>query len=57
MASSDFLDILNEAEKLTASLQGASELPNVDRSLRQVLEATNDLYSRVARTGTQDIQA
>lgn len=55
--SSDFTDLLFEAEKLTASVEGTNDLPKVDRSLRQVLEASNELYSRVAQSGTKDIQA
>lgn len=55
--SSDFTDLLFEAEKLTTSVDGTNDLPKVDRSLRQVLEASNELYSRVAQTGTKDIQA
>lgn len=54
---SDFSDLLQEAEKLTNDLEGTTELPKVDRSLKQVLEASNDLYSRVAQTGSKDIQA
>ncbi|KAJ8920594.1 hypothetical protein NQ315_004733 [Exocentrus adspersus] len=54
---SDFSDLLQEAEKLTSDLEGTTELPKVERSLKQVLEASNDLYSRVAQTGAQDIQA
>lgn len=54
---SDFSDLLQEAEKLTNELEGTTELPKVERSLRQVLEASNDLYTRVAQTGAKDIQA
>lgn len=54
---SDFSDLLQEAEKLTYELEGTTELPKVERSLKQVLEASNDLYSRVAQTGAKDIQA
>nr|XP_022911673.1 nuclear pore complex protein Nup93-like [Onthophagus taurus] len=54
---SDFSDLLFEAEKLTQEIEDASELPKVDRSLRQVLEASNELYNRVAQTGAKDIQA
>ncbi|CAH0556800.1 unnamed protein product [Brassicogethes aeneus] len=54
---SDFSELLQEAEKLTSDLEGTAELPKVDRSLRQVLEASNDLYTRVAQTGAKDIQA
>lgn len=54
---SDFSELLQEAEKLSNDLEGTTELPKVERSLRQVLEAANDLYTRVAQTGAQDIQA
>ncbi|XP_017780537.1 PREDICTED: nuclear pore complex protein Nup93-like [Nicrophorus vespilloides] len=55
--ASDFSDLLFEAEKLTHDIEGPTELPKVDRSLRQVLEASNELYTRVAHTGSKDIQA
>lgn len=54
---SDFKDLLQEAEKLTNDIEGATALPKVDRSLKQVLEASKELYSRVAQTGSKDIQA
>lgn len=54
---SDFGDLLLEAEKLTHEIQEPVDLPKVDRSLRQVLEASNELYTRVAQTGAKDIQA
>lgn len=54
---SDFAELLQEAEKLTNELEGTAELPKVDRSLKQVLEASNDLYSKVAQTGAKDISA
>lgn len=53
---SDFSELLQEAEKLTADLDGP-DIPKVDRSLKQVLEASNDLYTKVAQSGTKDIQA
>ncbi|KAL1513451.1 hypothetical protein ABEB36_002861 [Hypothenemus hampei] len=53
----DFSDLLQEAERLTNDLECTNELPTVDRSLKQVLEASNDLYSRVAQSGSKDIQA
>lgn len=53
----DFTDLLLEAEKLTHEIEDTAELPKVDRSLRQVLEASNELYTRVAQVGAKDIQA
>lgn len=57
MSSTDFNDLLFEAEKLSNNIEGTSDLPKVERSLRQVLEASNELYTRVTQTGAQDIQA
>ena len=54
---SDFSALLAAAENLTHQIGEPSELPKVDRSLRQVLEASNELYSKVAQTGAKDIQA
>ncbi|CAH1994037.1 unnamed protein product [Acanthoscelides obtectus] len=54
---SDFSDLLQDTEKLTSALEGTTELPKVERSLKQVLDASNDLYSRVAQTGAKDISA
>lgn len=54
----DFTELLQAAERLTTDLEGTSDLPKVNRSLKQVLDASNDLYSRVAQTtGSKDIQA
>lgn len=57
MDTSDFSELLQEAEKLTSTIEGVSELPKVERSLRQVLEDSQDLYSRVAHSGAQDLHA
>ncbi|KAK4879895.1 hypothetical protein RN001_008041 [Aquatica leii] len=57
MDTSDFSELLQEAEKLTTTIEGVTELPKVERSLRQVLEDSHDLYARVAQSGTQDVQA
>lgn len=53
----DFTDLLHDAEKLTTDIEGTSELPKVNRSLPQVLEASRELYARVAQSGSKDIQA
>lgn len=55
----DFADVLQDAEKLTADIEGdkTATLPKVDRSLQQVLEASKELYTRVADTGSSDVQA
>lgn len=54
---SDFSDLLKEAEKLTHDIEGTSDLPKVERSLQQVLEASIELYTKVAQNGSKDIQA
>lgn len=57
MADADFSKLLQEAEQLTTEIEGNEELPRVERSLGQVLEASQELYSRVMQTGTNDVQA
>ncbi|KAK7873073.1 hypothetical protein R5R35_000357 [Gryllus longicercus] len=57
MAESDFNALLHAAEQLSAEVDGSRELPKVERSLRQVLEASTELWSRVTQTGAQDLQA
>ncbi|KAF5296103.1 hypothetical protein FQA39_LY02737 [Lamprigera yunnana] len=57
MDTSDFRDLVQEAEKLRATIEGDIELPKVERSLRQVLQDSQDLYAKVAQTGCQDVQA
>ncbi|XP_013134005.1 PREDICTED: nuclear pore complex protein Nup93-like [Papilio polytes] len=57
MADDDFSKLLQEAEQLTTEIEGNEELPRVERSLGQVLEASHELYSRVIQSGANDIQA
>ncbi|KAG8291311.1 Nucleoporin nup93 [Homalodisca vitripennis] len=57
MAEADFNDLVNAAERLASEVEGTGELPRVDRTLRQVLEASHELWARVTTTGPQDIQA
>ncbi|KAG7311275.1 hypothetical protein JYU34_002306 [Plutella xylostella] len=54
---SDFSKLLQQAEQLTTEIEGNEELPRVERSLGQVLEASQELYSRVVQSGANDIQA
>lgn len=53
----DFNSLLQQAQKLTNETQNSEEIPSVERTISQVLQATKDLHSRVTQTGTQDIQA
>ncbi|PSN56288.1 Nuclear pore complex protein Nup93 [Blattella germanica] len=57
MSESDFNELLHAAEQLSAEVEGSGDLPKVERTLRQVLDASTELWSRVAQTGAQDIQA
>jgi nuclear pore complex protein Nup93 len=51
----DFNSLLQQAQKLT---QNINDVPlTVERTISQVLEATNELHSRVTQTGAQDMQA
>ncbi|KAI4502766.1 hypothetical protein M0802_001810 [Mischocyttarus mexicanus] len=54
--TSGFSELLRSAEQLSAAVEGSEELPQVERNLRQILEASNELWSRVAQTATQDNQ-
>lgn len=53
----DFNMLLQQAEQLTTEIEGNEELPRVERSLGQVLEASQELHSRVIQSGANDIQA
>ncbi|CAH2240566.1 jg21040 [Pararge aegeria aegeria] len=57
MADEDFSKLLQQAEQLTTEIEGNEELPRVERSLGQVLEASHELYSRVIQSGPNNIQA
>ncbi|XP_073942095.1 nuclear pore complex protein Nup93-like isoform X2 [Choristoneura fumiferana] len=57
MGDSDFSKLLQQAEQLTTEIEGNEELPRVERSLGQVLEASQELYTKVIQSGANDIQA
>ncbi|XP_055389893.1 nuclear pore complex protein Nup93-1 [Condylostylus longicornis] len=53
----DFNSLLAQAQKLTNEIQ-SEDLPRVERTIPQVLQATQELHSRVTQTqDIQDIQA
>ncbi|XP_051169702.1 nuclear pore complex protein Nup93-like [Leptopilina boulardi] len=56
MGDTDFNELLREAEQLSAAVEGNGELPQVERNLRQILQDSNELLSRVIQTGAQDNQ-
>lgn len=49
--SVDFNDILQQATQLTAEIESTRELPRVQRNLRQVMEAGQQLLERITRDG------
>uniref|UniRef100_A0A336LSA7 Nuclear pore protein n=1 Tax=Culicoides sonorensis TaxID=179676 RepID=A0A336LSA7_CULSO len=54
----DLNTILQQAQKLTNETKTKEELPNVERTLPQVLQATQELHNRIRKTQDfQDIQA
>uniref|UniRef100_A0A8D8YAM1 Nuclear pore protein n=1 Tax=Cacopsylla melanoneura TaxID=428564 RepID=A0A8D8YAM1_9HEMI len=57
MGEPDLNDLLHAAEQLECEAQGIGRLPRIERSLRQLTEASNELWSKVTTTGAQDIQA
>nr|CAD7462914.1 unnamed protein product [Timema tahoe] len=57
MSGSDFNELLQAAEQLSADVEGTGELPRVERTLREVLDASSELWTRVAQIGPQNIQA
>lgn len=55
-----FDELLHKAEQLTADIDGDSELPRIERNLRQLLEAGEQLWSRTTTSAsrqTNDVRA
>ncbi|XP_022208984.2 nuclear pore complex protein Nup93-1 [Drosophila obscura] len=50
-------DLLRQAQRLTNDTKMDDEMPRVDRTISQVLQATQELHSRVTLKGTRDLQA
>ncbi|EDW82712.1 uncharacterized protein Dwil_GK24989 [Drosophila willistoni] len=53
----DLQDLLQQAQRLNNRTKMDAELPRVERTISQVLQATQELHSRVTQTGTNDLQA
>ncbi|XP_017111969.1 nuclear pore complex protein Nup93-1 [Drosophila elegans] len=53
----DLNALLQRAQNLTKEAKAECELPAVERTLQQVLQATTELHSRVTQTGGKEIQA
>ncbi|KAH8237113.1 hypothetical protein KR038_004267 [Drosophila bunnanda] len=50
----DLQDLVIQAERLARETMEVTDLPQVDRSLKQVLQATEELHSRVTESGIDD---
>lgn len=57
MTETDFSDLLKAVEQLASEADETGVLPRVERTPRQVLEASYELWARVTATGAQEIQA
>lgn len=53
----DFTSLMQQSQKLANEIQSNDGLPRVERSMPQILKATNELHSRVCESSAQDIQA
>jgi len=53
----DLNTLLQRAQNMTNEAKAECELPAVERTLQQVLQATTELHSRVTQTGGKEIQA
>ncbi|XP_054706353.1 nuclear pore complex protein Nup93-like [Uloborus diversus] len=52
--TSGFTDLLQQAEQLTADIDGEGELPRVERNLRQIVDAGQQLWSRTTQATSKD---
>ncbi|KAH8342988.1 nuclear pore complex protein Nup93-1 [Drosophila kikkawai] len=53
----DLAELLQRAQRLANDTEMETDLPRVERTLSQVLQATNELHARVTQAGTNDLQA
>lgn len=53
----DLNELLQQAQRLSNETQMDTEMPRVERTLSQVLQATQELHARVTQAGTNDLQA
>lgn len=57
MGDTDLNELLRKAEQMAADVEGIGDLPQVERNLRQILDGSNEIWSQMTQTGTQDNQA
>lgn len=58
MEDEELSSLVQAAEQLSSQLDDGSlgELPRVERNLRQIMEASNQLWIRASQTGGQETQ-
>jgi len=58
MEDEELSSLVQAAEQLSSQLDDGSlgELPRVERNLRQIMEASNQLWIRASQTGGQENQ-
>ena len=54
VSNTGFSDLLQQAELLTADIDGEGELPRVERNLRQIVDAGQQLWSRTTQAASKD---
>lgn len=53
-STSDFGELIHQAEQLTADIDDNGDLPRVERNLRQILEVGQQMWARTAQTASRD---
>ncbi|KAF0314261.1 Nuclear pore complex protein Nup93 [Amphibalanus amphitrite] len=57
MSEGGFSELVQQASRLTTDMDTAAPLPRVQRNLKQLLQAGEQLWARTAQTGAQDVKA
>lgn len=52
----DLNELLMRAEQMVANVQGNGEFPQVERNLRHIYYDSNEIWSQMTQTDTQDNQ-
>lgn len=55
MDTSNLDDLLHKAEQLTAIIDGNVDMPRIERNIRQLLDAGDQMYNRTAASTTKDL--
>ena len=52
-----FSELVQQASRLTTEMDTSAPLPRVQRNLKQLLQAGEQLWARTAQTGGHDVKA